>query len=182
LRSPYAGVPCCALQNLDKTIDNKALHDTFSQFGTILSCKVVTDSKGESKGYGFVHFETEEAAQLAIEKVNNMQLQDKIVYVGPFLRRDERGVDKESKFTNLYVKNLSEETDDEGLKKLAGEFGEVLSAVVMKVRGAQEAGGGGWQGVEGDDCSTCHWDCRWTAMSWTAAAAPWYNMSSKLQG
>lgn len=62
------------LQNLDKSIDNKALHDTFSQFGTILSCKVATDMNGQSKGYGFVHFETEEAASLAIEKVGGCWL------------------------------------------------------------------------------------------------------------
>jgi hypothetical protein len=31
------------------------------------------------------------------------------------------------------VKNLSEDVDDDGLKKLAEEFGEVVSAVIMRV-------------------------------------------------
>ena len=57
------------IKNLDRTVDNKALHDTFSAFGNILSCKVAQDLKGESKGYGFVHYEQDAAAALAIEKV-----------------------------------------------------------------------------------------------------------------
>ncbi|KAK8948608.1 Polyadenylate-binding protein 2 [Platanthera zijinensis] len=56
------------LQNLDKAIEHKALQETFSVFGSILSCKVATDASGQSKGYGFVQFEQEEAAQNAIEK------------------------------------------------------------------------------------------------------------------
>ena len=62
LQSPLKTEPACLLQ---------ALHDTFSAFGNILSCKVATDGSGVSKGYGFVHFEKDESARLAIEKVRS---------------------------------------------------------------------------------------------------------------
>ncbi|GMH23247.1 hypothetical protein Nepgr_025090 [Nepenthes gracilis] len=121
------------IKNLDKSIDHKALHDTFSSFGNILSCKIATDANGNSKGYGFVQFDNEESAQNAIYKLNGMLINDKQVYVGPFLRKQEReSAMNRTKFYNVYVKNLSEATTDEDLKKIFGEFGNITSAVVMK--------------------------------------------------
>merc|ERR1719327_769772 len=78
------------VKNLDTNIDNKALYDTFSLFGNILSCKVASDQTGKSRGYGFVHYETEDAAKQAIERVNGMQIGDKTVQVTEFLKRDDR--------------------------------------------------------------------------------------------
>ncbi|KAL8141109.1 hypothetical protein V2J09_007130 [Rumex salicifolius] len=124
---------CVLLLNLDKAIDHKALHDTFSAFGNILSCKIATDASGQSKGYGFVQFETEESAQNAIDKLNGMLINDKQVYVGPFLRKQERDTaSTRTKFNNVYVKNLADATTEDDLQIIFGEFGPTTSVVVMR--------------------------------------------------
>ncbi|KAK9908763.1 hypothetical protein WJX75_002528 [Coccomyxa subellipsoidea] len=137
-----SGVGNIFIKNLDKSIDNKALHDTFTAFGNILSCKVATDLGGNSKGYGFVHYEKEESAQLAIEKVNGMLLEGKKVFVGPFLKRTERPVDKEQHYTNVFVKNLSENVSDEELEKMFNEHGTVTSLAIMKDESGKSKGFG----------------------------------------
>jgi len=131
-----SGVGNVFIKNLDKTIDNKAMYDTFSAFGNILSCKVAQDmSNGESKGYGFVHFETEEAALNAIQKVNGMLLNGKKVYVGRFVPRKDRDMElgeKARKFTNVYVKNINDEYDEAKLNEMFQKYGKISSVKVMK--------------------------------------------------
>jgi len=118
------------IKNLDKSIDNKVLYDTFSSFGNILSCKVVDEDGNTSKGYGFVHFESDEAATRAIEKVNGMMLADKKVFVGRFKSRGDRMREfgeRAKQFTNLYIKNLPESWNDEKMEEEFKVFGEILS-------------------------------------------------------
>ncbi|WZY68214.1 polyadenylate-binding protein 2 isoform X1 [Brassica napus] len=140
------------IKNLDQSIDHKALHDTFSTFGNIVSCKVAVDASGQSKGYGFVQYADEESAQKAIEKLNGMLLNDKQVYVGPFLRKQERdSTANKTKFTNVYVKNLAESTTDDDLKNAFAEYGEITSAVVMKDGEGGKSKGFGFVNFENAD-------------------------------
>lgn len=128
-----SGVGNVFIKNLDKSIDNKALYDTFSAFGNILSCKVVCDENG-SKGYAFVHFETQDAADRAIEKMNGMLLNDRKVFVGRFKSRKEREAElgaKAKEFTNVYIKNFGDDMDDDRLKELFDKYGKTLSVKVM---------------------------------------------------
>ena len=129
-----SGVGNVFIKNLDKSIDNKAMYDTFSAFGNILSCKVAQDTNGDSKGYGFVHFETEEAAVNAISKVNGMLLNGKKVFVGRFVPRKEREIElgeKAKRFTNCYIKNLHEDVTEQEMQELFTPFGKINS---LKVR------------------------------------------------
>lgn len=139
-----SGVGNVFIKNLDRSIDNKALYDTFSTFGNILSCKIMTDEQGNSKGYGFVHFETNEAAEQAIKNVNNMLLNDKKVFVGMFMsktQRTESYSETTRKFTNVFVKNFGESMDDVKLKDMFEKYGEITSAVCALVDGKSKGFG-----------------------------------------
>jgi polyadenylate-binding protein len=124
-----SGVGNVFVKNLAPSVDNKALFDTFSVFGNILSCKVATDENGQSKGYGYVHYETAEAAQDAIQKFNGNFIDDMEVYVGPFVRRQERG---QNSWTNLYVKMFPTSWSEDDLRALFAEFGALASVVISK--------------------------------------------------
>ncbi|KAF7274395.1 poly(A) binding protein [Rhynchophorus ferrugineus] len=129
-----SGVGNVFIKNLDRSIDNKAMYDTFSAFGNILSCKVAQDESGNSKGYGFVHFETEEAANKSIEKVNGMLLNGKKVYVGRFIPRKEREKElgeKAKLFTNVYVKNFGEDLSEDQLCNMFEKYGKITSYKIM---------------------------------------------------
>lgn len=129
-----SGIGNVFIKNLDKSIDNQQLHDTFSAFGNILSCKVATDETGKSRGYGFVHFETQEAAEKAIKKVNNMRLGNSVVYVGDFVRKADRMKKNANKWTNVFFKNTDENIEDSDISEAFGKFGEVTSHIYYPQR------------------------------------------------
>ncbi|KAI2628451.1 polyadenylate binding protein [Hypoxylon sp. NC1633] len=123
------------IKNLDAAIDNKALHDTFAAFGNILSCKVAQDEHGNSKGYGFVHYETDEAAAQAIKHVNGMLLNEKKVYVGhhiPKKDRQSKFEEMKANFTNVYVKNIQTDATDDEFRELFEKYGDVTSSSLAR--------------------------------------------------
>jgi len=122
------------IKNLDKSVDNKALYDTFASFGGILSCKVSQDENGNSRGFGFVHYETQESAEEAIKTTNGKLIAGKKVFVGFFVGKKERiALENASpKWTNIFVKNVPKTIDDDKFNELFSKFGKITSAVLMK--------------------------------------------------
>eukprot|EP01038_Epipyxis_sp_PR26KG_P012787 gene12787-17144_t len=123
-----SGVGNVFVSSLAPSVDNKGLYDTFSVFGNILSCKVATDENGASKGYGYVHFETAEAAQDAIQKFNGTLIDEVEVHVGSFVRKQDRA--GQADWTNLYVKQFPQSWDEAKLRDLFAEFGPIANVAV----------------------------------------------------
>eukprot|EP00930_Biecheleria_cincta_P099648 TRINITY_DN91262_c0_g1_i1.p1 TRINITY_DN91262_c0_g1~~TRINITY_DN91262_c0_g1_i1.p1 ORF type:complete len:577 (+),score=112.48 TRINITY_DN91262_c0_g1_i1:153-1883(+) len=119
------------VSSLNPNIDNKALHETFSIFGNILSCKVACDAQGVSFGYGFVNFEFEDDARAAIEKLDGMEVGDKRIQVCLCEKRKDHGAGSHADtFTNLYVKCFPSEWDEEKFRSQFEEIGPITGAAV----------------------------------------------------
>lgn len=133
------------IKNLDENIDNKALHDTFAAFGNILSCKVAVEANGKSLGHGYIHYDNQKSAQAAIDGVNGMLLNDKVVYVAhhqPKRERQAKVDEYRALYTNVYIKNIPLEVTTEELRELFVQFGAVSSAVVTTDEAGKSKGFG----------------------------------------
>jgi len=113
------------IKNLNPEIDVQMLHDTFSKFGNVLSCKVALTSDGKPKGYGFVAFTNEEEATAAIKAVDGKKLEGFQVQVTKYLPRTERS--RQAEWNNVFVKDFPTTWTEEQLRAKFTPFGTISS-------------------------------------------------------
>jgi RNA recognition motif-containing protein len=86
---------------LPYTTTEAELTDLFSQHGTIVSVKIITDKfSGRSKGFAFVEYEKEEEAQKAIEALNGTDMGGRKIIVNEARPLEERPADGGRRFDN----------------------------------------------------------------------------------
>ncbi|EDQ87268.1 uncharacterized protein MONBRDRAFT_33438 [Monosiga brevicollis MX1] len=128
-----SGVGNIFIKNLSAEVDNKALYDTFRVFGTVLSCRVLYDQEGNSRGIAFVQYEDAEVAKQVIAQVNDKKILDKVVKVEAYKPRRQRMLEAEEtqkNFTNVFFKNVAADISDEDIMKEFENFGEIESKVL----------------------------------------------------
>ncbi len=77
--------------NLAYSIRDEDLQQSFSQFGTVTSAKVMMDrDTGRSKGFGFVEMGSDAEAQAAINGMNGQAIGGRAVVVNEARPREER--------------------------------------------------------------------------------------------
>ncbi|KAJ6409583.1 hypothetical protein OIU84_009141 [Salix udensis] len=138
--TPLNGSPIRVMySHRDPSVRKSGAGNIFIKYLGIFSlARLLLTPSGQSKGYGFVQFDSEEGAQKAIEKLNGMLMNDK-------QKKYEREVELKQRFeqsmkeaadkfqgANLYVKNLDDNIGDEKLKELFSPFGTITSCKVMR--------------------------------------------------
>lgn len=132
------------VKNLPPMLTSKDLNSIFKVFGTIISCKVVTDDKGQSKGIGFVQYSTVKAAHKAISSCKNAKISGYLLEVMPYGKpiketknSSEHGVPT---FTNCFVKNFPINMSEETLKSILEKIGPVNSVYFPKEKFTSNSG------------------------------------------
>ncbi|KAG7584293.1 RNA recognition motif domain [Arabidopsis suecica] len=79
--------------NLDPDVDEKLLYDTFSAFGVIASNpKIMRDpDTGNSRGFGFISYDSFEASDAAIEAMTGQYLSNRQITVSYAYKKDTKG-------------------------------------------------------------------------------------------
>eukprot|EP01038_Epipyxis_sp_PR26KG_P004924 gene4924-6890_t len=113
---------------LPHTIDDNDLREMFLEWGEVVMTKVVRDKNTKkSLGYGFVKFLNERDALLAIEKMNGLSIESKILKVSV-----ARPPSLEIRNCKLYITNLPREYSERDVVALFGQFGEIIECRVLQ--------------------------------------------------
>lgn len=119
------------VRNLIASTRSKELHDSFKDYGRILSCRVEYNTCGQCKGYGYIQYDTPESAAKAISEGNGKIINGKRVEVTAFKPKQIRNY-SQGMNSRLFVKGIPSDYNDEQLKALFAPYGDIISAIVAK--------------------------------------------------
>ncbi|XP_055694909.1 ELAV-like protein 3 isoform X1 [Lutzomyia longipalpis] len=127
---------------LPQTMTQEEMRSLFASIGELESCKLIRDKvtvfpasgnpalqQGkicQSLGYGFVNYQKPEDAEKAINTLNGLRLQNKIIKVS-FARPSSESI----KGANLYVSGLPKSMTQPELEGLFSPFGRIITSRIL---------------------------------------------------
>jgi len=79
------------ISNLSFKVEDSDLRQLFEEYGEVSSAKVITDRyTGRSRGFGFVEMPDNEAAQKAVNELNQAEYDGKVITVNEARPREDR--------------------------------------------------------------------------------------------
>ncbi|XP_064648806.1 ELAV-like protein 1-B [Lineus longissimus] len=123
-----------------QTLSDQEFREMFAAIGPInvTKTKIIRDrSTGYSYGFGFVEYDHNRDAVMAIEQLNGVEYQHKRLKVA-FARPQG----EQSKQTNLYIRGLPKNITAMDLEELFTEFGTIINCKILSNKGGECTGVG----------------------------------------
>ncbi|XP_076331787.1 ELAV-like protein 2 isoform X6 [Tachypleus tridentatus] len=112
---------------LPQTMTQEEIRSLFSSIGEVESCKLIRDKiTGQSLGYGFVNYVRPEDAEKAINTLNGLRLQNKIIKVS-YARPSSEAI----KGANLYVSGLPKSMTQQELENMFAPYGRIITSRIL---------------------------------------------------
>ncbi|OMJ74611.1 hypothetical protein SteCoe_26430 [Stentor coeruleus] len=118
------------VKNLPPETTARELEGMFKQFGNVVSSKISYNNTLVSNRYGYVQFENESQAILALNSKDQILASTKIV-VSKFEPIQVRHAPQNN--SNLYVRGFDDEMTEERLREIFSIYGTISSQFIMKV-------------------------------------------------
>jgi chemotaxis protein histidine kinase CheA len=114
--------PILYIGNLFFEVTVQQLEQEFSHYGRIVNTRIVSDARGLSKGFGYVEFESQEAADRAVRELDQKVFQGRRMAVQYHVRREPRnrtvggtGRTPNTPSKTLFIGNMSYQMSDRDL-------------------------------------------------------------------
>eukprot|EP01134_Creolimax_fragrantissima_P008207 CFRG8207T1 len=128
---------------LAPTFTDQDLVNMCSKYGDIVSAKAILDqSTGRCKGYGFVMFELQQCAQLAVDDLLRQGMQCSFAKETSARTHNRNGANTDYDDTNLYMANIPRAWVEEDLQQMLSPWGTVISTRVLRDNGGLSRGVG----------------------------------------
>lgn len=109
------------IRGLNPNTTDKDLVNLCSPYGKIISTKAIVDqTTNKCKGYGFVDFETNQAAEVAVQALQAQGIQAQMAK------------QQEQDPTNLYIANLPLYFSEQNLENMLKDYGTVISTRILR--------------------------------------------------
>jgi len=123
------------VKGLDESIEASQLHEAFSNFGDVISCKIPMSNKNGiwvSNGYGFVQFRNPDDAKRALRDLQDASINDKKIMIQECVKMPKKS--SEETYTNIYAKDFDPQKypNEEAIRPIFEEYGNITSIKMMQ--------------------------------------------------
>jgi len=119
------------ISNLPENVDEKSLHDTLNRYGEVISCKILRNREGLSRGMGYVQFRSKTDAEHARLELREAEIDGKKIIIEQFLPKNQRQEIPKILPSNVIAICPADNLSEEAINQQFSVFGQINNIIKM---------------------------------------------------